>query len=270
MTIRLIATDIDGTILPHLGEPSPRTVATLRACQAQGVDVVLVTGRPLRWLPYAIEPLGFTGTVICVNGATIVQAPHLEVTEMTALPTDVVGTITEQLGARWPRAALGVETLEGLVTSRSHEDGWKYAPDVVTRSVADLARPEVVKVLARCPGVPADDLMAHAQELLGDGVVVSHSNSADCLIEVAPTGVTKASTLARWCAARGIASTDVVAFGDMPNDVPMLQWAHLSYAMAGGHPATIDAADRVAPACAEDGVARVLDSIVLQPRKDAK
>lgn len=270
MTIRLIATDIDGTIVPHLGGPSPRTVATLQACQDRGVEVVLVTGRPLRWLPHVVQPLGFTGSVICVNGATIVQAPSLDVVDITPLPTDVVKTTLEKLQTQWPQAALGVETLEGLVTSRIHEQGWKYAPDVVTRSVAELARPQVVKVLARCPGISADDLMAQAQQLLGAGVEVSHSNASDCLVEVAPLGVTKASTLARWCADRGFEPADVVAFGDMPNDVPMLRWAGVSYAMAGGHQAALAAAGRVAPECAEDGVARVLDSIVLHLRKDAK
>ncbi len=82
--------------------------------------------------------------------------------------------------------------------------------------------------------------------------------TVDGLVEISAVGVTKATALARIADELGVAAADVVAFGDMPNDLPMLRWAGTSYAMANGHPDLLAAADHVAPTNDEDGVARVL------------
>ncbi len=74
-------------------------------------------------------------------------------------------------------------------------------------------------------------------------------------------GVSKASTLELVCRDRGIAASEVVAFGDMPNDLAMLEWAGTSYAMANAHPLVRDLADHVAPSNQEDGVAVVLEGL---------
>jgi hydroxymethylpyrimidine pyrophosphatase-like HAD family hydrolase len=74
--------------------------------------------------------------------------------------------------------------------------------------------------------------------------------------------VTKASALARLAGELGVDAADVVAFGDMPNDVPMLEWAGAGYAMSGGHPLAIAAAARTAPPLAEDGVAQVIEELL--------
>jgi hydroxymethylpyrimidine pyrophosphatase-like HAD family hydrolase len=76
-------------------------------------------------------------------------------------------------------------------------------------------------------------------------------------------GVTKASTLELLCAELGVGREDVVAFGDMPNDVAMLEWAGTAYAMGNAHPLAKAAADRVAPPNDEDGVAQVLEELFL-------
>ena len=75
-----------------------------------------------------------------------------------------------------------------------------------------------------------------------------------------PLGVNKAVTLAEYAAARGIDAADVVAFGDMPNDVEMLGWAGAGYAMASGHPQALAAAALQAPRFEDDGVAQVIES----------
>src|SRR5690606_19581352 len=99
-----------------------------------------------------------------------------------------------------------------------------------------------------------------ALELVGHQLEVTWS-STFALLEMSAQGVTKASTLATLCLELGVEPHEVVAFGDMPNDIPMLDWAGTSYAMANAHPEVRRAADRVAPAHDEDGVARVLDEI---------
>ena len=80
-------------------------------------------------------------------------------------------------------------------------------------------------------------------------------------MEISGPGVTKASTLALLCEELGVAPEEVVAFGDMPNDLAMLRWAGTSYAMANAHPSVVALADRQAPSHEDDGVAAVLEEL---------
>jgi hypothetical protein len=82
------------------------------------------------------------------------------------------------------------------------------------------------------------------------------------MLEISALGVSKASALARLSAHLGVAAVDVAAFGDMPNDVEMLRWAGLSYAMSGGHPEAVAAARGLAPPCEQDGVAQVVEVLL--------
>jgi hypothetical protein len=107
----------------------------------------------------------------------------------------------------------------------------------------------------------ADELLQRARGLVGHLAELSHSNSADSLLEIAAAGVSKASALTRVCAERGIASDDVVAFGDMPNDLPMLRWAGHGVAVANAHPDLLTAADEVTASNDDAGVAQVLERL---------
>ena len=80
-------------------------------------------------------------------------------------------------------------------------------------------------------------------------------------MEISAPGVSKASGLARFCAERGVAAGQVLAFGDMPNDLPMLVWAGRAYAMANAHPQVLQEVGRVAPSVHDDGVAVVLEEL---------
>ena len=95
---------------------------------------------------------------------------------------------------------------------------------------------------------------------VGDAATVTWSMPG--LVEISARGVTKAAALAEVCDDLGMASADVVAFGDMPNDLPMLTWAGTSYAVANAHPTVLAAADHVAPSHDADGVARTLARLV--------
>jgi hydroxymethylpyrimidine pyrophosphatase-like HAD family hydrolase len=85
--------------------------------------------------------------------------------------------------------------------------------------------------------------------------------TVDRLIEISAPGVTKGGALAELCGRLEVAADEVVAFGDMPNDVPMLRWAGTSYAVANAHPDAIASASHRAPANHDDGVAVVLAGI---------
>jgi hypothetical protein len=124
--------------------------------------------------------------------------------------------------------------------------------------------PVVLKMLYRVEDGRADDMLAAARGALDGLAEPVHSDAADSLLEIAALGVSKASTLALLAEQQGLGPQDVVAFGDMPNDVPMLQWAGLGVAVGDGHPEALAAAALVAPACLDDGVAQVVERLLAE------
>jgi hydroxymethylpyrimidine pyrophosphatase-like HAD family hydrolase len=115
--------------------------------------------------------------------------------------------------------------------------------------------------MARAPGHDGADFLARVTAVVGDAAVVSYSGASG-LAEISAAGVTKAAVLAAHCEGLQVAAEHVWAFGDMPNDVPMLTWAGTSFAVTDGHPDARAAADRVCPSNDDDGVAYVLERIL--------
>ena len=262
--MRLVACDLDGTLVCAEGEMSERTVAALAACKDAGLTLVFVTGRPRRWMTHVVRATGHRGVAICSNGAVVVDLGTGDVLETYALTPQTVVRTGELLRDRLPAAAFAVETLDGYRREQSFRPRWETAEPGVVAPLPELVAddPGVLKLLCRVPGGVADELLEAARLVL-DGVAEPvHSNSTDHLLEISAPGISKASTLALFAQQRGFGPDDVVAFGDMPNDVAMLRWAGRGYAMADGHPEALDAADGVAPPCADDGVAQVLEELL--------
>ena len=122
----------------------------------------------------------------------------------------------------------------------------------------------VLKMLYRLEQGAADDMLAAARRRSRGSPNPSTPTPTDSLLEIAALGVSKASTLAVLAEQQGLGPQDVVAFGDMPNDVPMLRWAGTGVAVADAHPEAIAAASIVAPACADDGVAQVVERLLAE------
>ena len=260
--MKLLASDLDGTLIGARGTLSARTRAALDACDAAGVPVVFVTGRPARWLDGLTEER--SGVAICSNGAVVVDLPDRTVVEATFLSPEVVLEVAARLRAVIPEGSFAVETLAGFRREQGYLRRIFDALDPMTGPLTDLLAddPGVVKLLLREEGIRGDDLLALARPVLEGVAAPTHSNAADGMLEIAALGVSKASALARVADRLGVSSSDVVAFGDMPNDVEMLRWAGRSYAMTGGHPEAIAAASALAPACEDDGVAQVLERLL--------
>lgn len=268
VVVRLVATDLDGTVVRSDGTIADRTVAAFDACADRGVDVVIVTGRPSRWLGPVIEALGRRGTAVCGNGAVVFDVADARVLSAHTVAPDDVRTVVERLRGVLGPVDVALETLAGFRREHGYRTRWDAAADHEVGSLDDLLGddPGVLKVLLRLEGSSGDAMLHAARGALHGLAEPTHSNAADCLIEVSALGISKAATLATLAASRGIGPADVVAFGDMPNDVEMLVWAGTGYAMAGGHPAAIAAADGVAPACEEDGVAQVVEELLRRGR----
>jgi len=262
--MRLVASDIDGTILGHDGKISDRTVRALHACRDAGVGLVFVTGRPPRWLHPLQDQLGHTGTVICSNGAVVWDLEAERMVSARALELDAVFEVRRIIKQLRPSALFAAETLagfhleSGFIGTGSSGLLQEFTPaplqDTLTASDA------VVKFLAIVREGTADEFLAEVTPAVAHLAAATHSAPNVALLELSLPGVNKAVTLADYAASLGVQAQDVVAFGDMPNDIEMLRWAGQGYAMASGHPDAIRAAGRQAPHFDDDGVAQILEA----------
>ncbi|MFD7610100.1 Cof-type HAD-IIB family hydrolase [Streptomyces sp. NPDC059828] len=265
--VRLIATDLDGTLLRDDKSVSDRTVAALAAAEEAGIEVFFVTGRPARWMGVVSDHVHGHGLAICANGAAVVdlhagklvQARPLE--RKTAL--DVVRTLRDAA----PGTTFAVELSTGIHYEPDYPP-FHLDPGATTATAEKLLGAEspdsaapVLKLLAQHPELTPDGFLALARTAAGELASFTRS-SPTALLEISGKGVSKASTLALCCAERGISSDQVVAFGDMPNDVEMLSWAGCSYAMGNAHPEVVAAASGRTVANNEDGVAVVIEEIL--------
>lgn len=262
--MKMVATDLDGTIVGADQTISARTVAALQACQDAGVVVVYVTGRPPRWMRSVSEQTGHRGVALCCNGAVVYDLGSEQVLHCRPIPPQVVLDVAAQLVAVFPQAAFAVETTRGLRRTPDYVARWDAGLDYQVGPLEDLLKdgPQVLKVLCRNESGRGDDMLVRAVPVLAGLANPTHSNAQDCLLEVSALGVSKASALAELARERGLDSSDVVAFGDMPNDLGMLAWAGRGYAMSDGHPDVLAQTDLVAPPVTEDGVAQVLEALL--------
>lgn len=263
---RLVASDLDGTLLGPDGTVSPRTAAALADAEAAGLDVVFVTARPHRWLAELAAHVAGHGVAICANGASVVDVATLRVLEEHGMDRARVAAVAHALRAAWGEDGvhLAAESAEGFASEHGFVSEHVVPPGSRTaHRIEDVLPVTTLKLLLRAPGraADADTFVADAQSVVGELAHVT-SSAAGALGEIAAPGVTKAATLASWAAARGIAPAQVWAVGDAPNDLPMLGWAGRAFAVANAHPAVRSAAHDLLPSNAEDGVAVLLQRAV--------
>ena len=262
----LVASDVDGTLLDPTERVSDRTRAVVHRVIASGVPFVLVTGRPPRWIPPIVAELGYAGATICANGAVLYDAASDQVRHAVTLePTQLRGA-ADAVAKALPAAKLAVELPAGQAVANgadqflaepNYTHPWPGADSETAPRDVLLGRP-AIKMLVRLPNVSSEAMAAAVREILGTALDITFSTGHG-LIEISAPGVTKGTGLARLAADLGVPAADVVAFGDMPNDVPMLEWAGWGVAMANAHPAVLSVADEITAPNSEDGLALVLE-----------
>ncbi|WP_346433867.1 HAD family hydrolase [Nonomuraea composti] len=254
-----MATDLDGTALRTDGTVSPRTVAAFGKVEESGAVLAFVTGRPPRWMSGVAAAVRHRGLAICANGALIYDLHTERIVESHLITVEVLEEVVAQLRANVPELVFSVEYEAGFAHESDFLLGGLDRHQGAVRVDSVTARP-CAKLLALHAAMGADELQAIVDELVGHLVTATHSSRRG-LIEMSAQGVTKASALAAFAAQHGIKDTQTVAFGDMPNDLPMLSWAGTSYAVANAHPDVLAAVDHVTAANDDDGVARVLEEL---------
>jgi Cof subfamily protein (haloacid dehalogenase superfamily) len=278
---RVVATDLDGTLLDSRGHVSDRTRQVLADLDEAGVEVVFVTARPPRWLTRFTDAVGGHGRVICIGGACVLDLASGETLETYGFDDDAVRAVVAGIRAALPHAALAFERPDGVVfdpTYPNREPSLDAALwSVPVEDTLDGARGPVSKILALDPAYipppgiildPPEEIRLAQEQFFAAvrGAVGQHAqlaySGAVGLAELMPPGVDKAVALARWCARLGVDASDVWAFGDMPNDLPMLTWAGRGIAVANAHSEVLACADAVVGHHDADGVAEELAAVL--------
>jgi Cof subfamily protein (haloacid dehalogenase superfamily) len=268
---RLVASDLDGTLLSSDGEVSPRTRAAIDACRAAGIPVVGVTGRGPRLLDSVRAALGGTGVAVLAQGGYVVDLDRMQVLRTVGMSradaTSVIEAIEAVTGELIVAVEDAAEQAEALRPLRvQHGFDWPYPePAHLLPRHEVLPVGAVLKVFLRSSRLAEDDLLALARGVV-DPAVAELTHAGLGFIEVLPPGVTKATGLAVALEQHGVGFGDVLVFGDMPNDLPMIEAVTAAggraVAMANAHPEVrAAAADRTSGSDA-DGVARYLEAVL--------
>ncbi|HWS91437.1 MAG TPA: HAD family hydrolase [Mycobacterium sp.] len=262
----LIACDVDGTLFDENETITPRTRDAVRAAVAAGAYFVVATGRPPRWIRPVVEALGFAPMAVCANGAVIYDPANDRVVSARTLAVDALAELAELATRVIPGAGLAVERIgerahdtatPQFISSPGYEHAW-LNPDNTEVSIDDLLSAPAIKLLIRKSGARSADMAAELAKHVGiEGDITYSTNNG--LVEIVPLGISKASGVEEIAKPLEIASDEVVAFGDMPNDLPMLRWAGHGVAMGNAHPDVLAAADEITAPNNDDGVGRVLE-----------
>lgn len=263
-TPKLIASDVDGTLLDPMARLTERTAGVVARVVASETPFVLVSGRPPRWITPIAALVELDGYAVCSNGAVIYHLGDDRVLAAHSLDPMLLHDVTHALERVLPgmrvateRASTGPLAIPPFTSEHGYRNPWGDEERSMASRAEVLGHP-ATKLLIRHPDLTSEEMASAAREVLDHEVAITFSTSHG-LIELSAGGVTKAFGLAEVCRRLGIDVDSVVAFGDMPNDVEMLRWAGHGVAMANAHAAAIDAADEIAAPNSEDGVAQVLE-----------
>ncbi|AXE37600.1 5-amino-6-(5-phospho-D-ribitylamino)uracil phosphatase YcsE [Acidipropionibacterium virtanenii] len=254
-TPRLVALDIDGTLVDLEGRMPDSVEAAVAKVRESGIPIVLATGRGLFGTAPIHEALQLpAGEMVVSNGAVTVRTPPLEIIdEVTFDPAPVIRRVLE---AR-PSALVAVEEVGVGYRLNSYFPDGELQGDMVIESVDELSSRPAARVIIRDPDAPPSEFVELARHLGLHGV--SYFIGWSAWMDITPRGVTKASALAKLCRAHGIDRADVLAMGDGHNDVEMLAWAGRGVAMGDAPEAVQSVADAVTGTFAEGGTAAELN-----------
>jgi Cof subfamily protein (haloacid dehalogenase superfamily) len=265
--VTLVASDLDGTLLGPEATVTERTVRTLRALADRGIEIVAVTGRS-HWSSVAIlRPVGCIRWVICSNGATVYDFEAESVVHRRPLGRDQVTEVIGRLEGAFPEVGLAWEAVDGIFHSeqwlrnrRAIDPGFTPEHSQLVAQGLDVDQVQVLKLMAAHDRLVTYEWLEAVGPHLPAGV--SGSTSGATFVEVTRADANKGSALEHLCAELAVDRSQTMAFGDHANDLSMLDWAGVSFAMANADARVLAAADHPAPHHADDGVARVLERLL--------
>jgi hydroxymethylpyrimidine pyrophosphatase-like HAD family hydrolase len=264
MRFKLVASDLDGTLLRSDQKISDQTRRAVHRSLARA-PFVIATGRPPRLVDSIADDLGHHALAVCSNGAITIDLNNDRVIDTRMLSVKAALSAVEAIKSVLPGVSFAVDRLSGLGHDPTYTPRWVMPPGTRIAPVEQLLDEPSLKLLFRHPDLTVD-MLDRVIDAVGDHGAITYGATdqamtalGDVLIEVMAFGVNKASALERICAAQGIAAADVLAFGDMPNDKEMLEWAGHGVAMANGNAAIRASANEVTKSNDDHGVALILD-----------
>jgi Cof subfamily protein (haloacid dehalogenase superfamily) len=268
---KLVATDLDGTLLNAAGEVSPRTRAALEACWDAGIPVVGVTGRGPRLLDSVRAALDARGIAVLAQGGFVVDLERDEVLRTVGLPRNQAQAVIEGIEGVAGDLIVAVEEAAEQAEVHGplrvqHGFDWPYPePAHLLPRHEVLPAGAVLKVFLRSSTLGQDELLARARSVVDPAdAEVTHAGLG--FIEVLPPGITKATGLAIALERYGVDFGDVLVFGDMPNDLPMIaavaEAGGRAVAVANAHPEVRAATTALTSGHDVDGVARYLEAVL--------
>jgi Cof subfamily protein (haloacid dehalogenase superfamily) len=268
VNVRLVAIDLDGTLLRSDGSVSSRTRAAVAATRQAGIEVAVVTARSPRSVRTIAADLGLSGLAICANGATVYDLDTDEIVRHQPLAVETAHRIVRGLRDRVPGIAFAWEMERRFGSEPAYEaqrdaDAWSRPDDSYPPCDALEWVDPVTKLLARLPDTDLHAVLDEARALCGGEAEVTLAG--DTFVEVMAAGVSKQAGLAQLAEQLGLGPEDVICFGDQLADAGMLRWAGRGVAVANATPFALEAADEVTASNDDDGVAIVLEQVVGRP-----
>ncbi|GAA4913553.1 hypothetical protein LX16_2213 [Stackebrandtia albiflava] len=263
---RLVATDLDGTLVRTDNTVSERSHRTLARLVERGVHVVGITGRGPRLLRLCRDDIPSAGHLVLAQGGYVYHCdgPDSAVPlRETVMPGDRAAAVVELLERHGGDLTVIAECDPG------HEapligaviPDWPWPVPILGCEREDIFRGPVIKTFVRSMTVPALELLEIARSVV-PADLASVTEAGIGFVEICPPGTTKATGLAYVADRLGVDSRDVMVFGDALNDLPMFEWAGRAVAMTGAHPDVKAAADEVTGSNDEDGVATYLERLL--------
>lgn len=263
--IRLVATDLDGTLLRPDGTISDYT-RNILAKVSSLVPIVFVTARAPRTARAFAARTGVQGLIVCANGALVYDSLRGSLVAQRLIPATDAAALVRVIRTALPEACFAFEFPTKYAWEPRYRDlipADLVETDPVVGDAIELCSEAVAKVIVRHERHDAAALAEQLCAVIGSTFVTTYSSGA--FLEISAAGVDKASALAAICAERGIEPTEVIAFGDMRNDLPMLQWAGRAIAVANAHPDVLAVVAERTASNLEDGVAHALERLLLSP-----
>ncbi|MZD04295.1 Cof-type HAD-IIB family hydrolase [Streptomyces sp. SID5785] len=260
---QLVATDLDGTLLRPDDTVSQRTREALAAVTAAGAAHIIVTGRAVPWTRHILDDLGYEGLAVCGQGAQLYHAGEHRLLTSVTLDRQLAGLALSKIEAETGPLAIAAsrDGIEGeVIVGPGYRVQEGPLPVVPFTDVADLWSAPLNKVYVQHPDLTDDELAMIARSVAGDLVGVTMAGPG--VVELLPLGLSKATGLSLAARRLGVKAAHTIAFGDMPNDIPMFGWSAHGVAMANAHAELKSVADEVTTSNADDGIAVVLERLL--------
>nr|WSX50963.1 Cof-type HAD-IIB family hydrolase [Streptomyces sp. NBC_00974] len=259
---KLVATDLDGTLLRGDDTVSERTREALVAATAAGAAHIVVTGRAVPWTRHILDDLGYKGIAVCGQGAQVYDAGAHRLLTSVTLDRKLAALALEKLEAEVGPLALAAsrDGVDGDVLFGPGYQVNEGLAAVYLEDTADVWTEPLNKLYIQHPELDEDTLVEVARQTVGSlvGVVMAGPG----IVEILPLGLSKATGLSLAARRLGVKAAETIAFGDMPNDIPMFGWAAHGVAMANAHAELKAVADEVTTSNEQDGIAVVLERLL--------